>query len=186
MNKGNRIMLNALLKKPKTPAQRLVKGGAELAVLAGTAGAVFAADRLFKNSIEKQPDENFPRDLPGKAGESARFEKCHNDGFMMGRLRWLPKLVTVLPAVNIGAAVLEILILTAKGGDRIVRFGMSLVIGGGLSNLYDRLHYGYVIDYLNIKKGALHKIVLNLGDIAIFAGSLLAVAGTFFADRKKK
>lgn len=180
-------MLAVLTKKPQSKVQRAVRGFAEIGICAAIASAVFAADRLFKNSIEKQPDENFPHPLPGKAGESARFEKCHNPGFMMGTFRSLPQLVTILPAINIGIAVLDIMILTIQNGSRMVRFGMSLIIGGGLSNLYDRLHHGYVIDYLNIRKGPLSKIVMNIGDIAIFLGSfLVGMRGMFVREKKSK
>ena len=47
----------------------------------------------------------------------------------------------------------------------------ALITAGGLSNLYDRLKRGYVVDYFSIRCKYLEKVVFNLGDFFIFAGS---------------
>jgi signal peptidase II len=55
---------------------------------------------------------------------------------------------------------------------------LSLMIGGGLSNFYDRLvNDGRVVDFLTIGYGGLRTGVFNVADIAITAGVLL-----FFVD----
>ena len=53
---------------------------------------------------------------------------------------------------------------------------LTLVLAGGASNLYDRLKRGYVVDYFSIQWKKLKKVVFNLGDIFIFAGSALFAA----------
>lgn len=45
----------------------------------------------------------------------------------------------------------------------------TLIFAGALSNLFDRLSYGYVIDWLLL----VDRSVVNLADIAIFFGALL-------------
>ena len=54
-------------------------------------------------------------------------------------------------------------------------FGAGLVLGGGLSNLWERLRYGKVLDYLRFPAapGKLKKYVYNLADLALFLGALL-------------
>lgn len=47
---------------------------------------------------------------------------------------------------------------------------LSLILGGGLSNLIDRLLYDYVIDFMVIGAGALRTGVFNVADVAITAG----------------
>ncbi len=47
----------------------------------------------------------------------------------------------------------------------------SLVLGGALGNLYDRLRFGHVVDYLDFRVWP----VFNLADVAITAGAALAV-----------
>jgi signal peptidase II len=52
--------------------------------------------------------------------------------------------------------------------------GMSLILGGGFSNLLDRLaHSGEVTDFLVLGVGAIRTGVFNLADVAITAGTVL-------------
>ncbi|MCW1891922.1 MAG: signal peptidase II [Candidatus Uhrbacteria bacterium] len=55
----------------------------------------------------------------------------------------------------------------------------TCIISGALSNLYDRLHYGYVIDWLLL----LGRSVVNIADIAITIGIVIYL---FSQARKKK
>lgn len=53
---------------------------------------------------------------------------------------------------------------------------ISLILGGGTSNLIDRLVYeGAVIDYLNIGIGSLRTGIFNVADVAIIVGAGLLV-----------
>ncbi|MBS5063751.1 MAG: signal peptidase II, partial [Hungatella hathewayi] len=49
-----------------------------------------------------------------------------------------------------------------------------------LSNLYDRLKRGYVVDYFSIQAGFLKKVVLNLGDLFIMTGAVILTAKSLF------
>ena len=60
--------------------------------------------------------------------------------------------------------------------DPSEKIGACLVLGGGISNLYDRLKRGYVVDYFSIRFKKLKKIVFNLGDICIFLGAGILLA----------
>ena len=52
----------------------------------------------------------------------------------------------------------------------------ALVLGGGMSNLLDRLfNEGRVIDFMMIKVGAVHTAIFNLADVMILAGCLLLI-----------
>lgn len=55
--------------------------------------------------------------------------------------------------------------------------GAGLVLGGGISNLWERLRHGKVLDYLRFPAapGKLGKVVYNLADLALFLGALLLV-----------
>ncbi len=162
--------------KAKT-AVRLLKTAASLpfreeALLLTAGASVFAADRVLKDSVEQEPDKNFPRD----AGRLVRVEKVHNPGLPMGALKEHRELVYLLS----GSALSAVLAKALAGGKRqgfFARLGLALAAGGGFSNLYDRLKYGYVVDYLCIKKSPLDRIVMNIGDLAVFSGSLLALTG---------
>lgn len=62
--------------------------------------------------------------------------------------------------------------------------GAGLILGGGLSNLCERLLWGRVYDYIQLPKapGPLRRYVFNLADLAILAGGALCLAFTVCAD----
>lgn len=53
--------------------------------------------------------------------------------------------------------------------------GMGLVLGGGLSNFYERVRYGRVYDYVQFPKtpAPLRRYVFNLADFAILGGGIM-------------
>lgn len=55
---------------------------------------------------------------------------------------------------------------------------LALIIGGGISNLVDRLVHGYVVDFINV-----YSLRFNTADIAIVAGVLLISVSFFRQDR---
>lgn len=152
-----------------------------LYILAGT--AVFTADQLLKASIERQPDNTFPRDVQGTNG-MMRYEKCRNRGFMLGTFQEHGEAVKMIPAVCTALLSGRLWEMLFHGNGRHgEKLGLTLIVSGALSNLWDRLWRGYVVDYLSIKKGFLGKIVVNLGDLAIFAGAVcLALASLFRSE----
>lgn len=54
------------------------------------------------------------------------------------------------------------------------RLGAGLILGGGLSNVYERLRYGKVFDYVRFPKapGLLKRYAFNVADLAILGGIL--------------
>ena len=62
---------------------------------------------------------------------------------------------------------------------RRCRLGAGLILGGGLSNLWERLRHGRVYDYVRFPKapGKLKQYVFNLADFAIFLGAALVLLG---------
>jgi signal peptidase II len=47
---------------------------------------------------------------------------------------------------------------------------LALIVGGALGNVVDRLHLGYVVDFLDFHVGAWHWPAFNLADLAITVG----------------
>jgi len=60
--------------------------------------------------------------------------------------------------------------------NRLLQVALALVLGGALGNLYDRLAYGYVVDFLEFYVGSFHWPSFNIADSAISVGvALLAL-----------
>jgi signal peptidase II len=68
--------------------------------------------------------------------------------------------------------------------DRMALTGAGLLLGGALANVFDRLLYGHVLDFLNMSCcGINNPFVFNLADVFIFAG---AIGLVYFAPDPKK
>ena len=65
------------------------------------------------------------------------------------------------------------------------KIALTFAIGGALSNLYDRMVRGYVIDYFSIQWKKLTKVVFNLGDLFIFAGAVLLLISELIQSIKE-
>lgn len=58
-------------------------------------------------------------------------------------------------------------------GSRIMQICAGLLVGGALGNVFDRLVYGYVLDFLNMSCcGIINPFVFNLADVFIFVGAV--------------
>ena len=60
----------------------------------------------------------------------------------------------------------------------------SFVIGGAIGNLYDRILYGYVIDFIEIHYDSFYWPIFNIADIAISIGIILLLYSMFSNDNK--
>lgn len=147
----------------------------------GFSAALAALDLLIKARIENQEQDCFPRILPYTSGK-IKLHKYHNDGFPFGFMRERFQIVQMM-ALAMTSAVAGILVyLTARKDARIEKAGLALVLGGALSNLYDRLVRKYVVDYFSIEIGKLKQVIFNLGDIFIFLGSIVFWAAGLIRD----
>lgn len=53
--------------------------------------------------------------------------------------------------------------------------GLSLVLGGAVGNVLDRIRFGYVVDFLDVYYGAWHWPAFNIADSAITIGAVILV-----------
>lgn len=162
-----------------------VKGGTNMIFLGLTAG-LSGLDLFLKGRIEAQDASRFPRDLEGTNGK-IRLYQNHNEGFCFGRLEKYKELTRQLPLISTSASA-GMLVWTLTRQSRFLdRLGLSLITAGGLSNLYDRMKRGYVVDYFSVQAGWFKKVVLNVGDVCIFMGAaLLCISGLFGTGRRGK
>ena len=64
--------------------------------------------------------------------------------------------------------------------------GISLTIGGGLGNIYDRILYGSVTDFLYFDFVIFHTGIVNMADIFVTIGFFLILYGLYFNQKKSK
>lgn len=70
--------------------------------------------------------------------------------------------------------------------QRWLAVALTLVLGGALGNVIDRVYLGYVIDFLDFYYQQHHWPAFNLADSAIFVGALMLIIDTLRSDREDK
>ena len=83
-----------------------------------------------------------------------------------------------------GLAILIIMIISVwltrwKQHETLLAVALSLVLGGAIGNLIDRLAYGYVIDFLDVYYQTWHWPAFNVADSAITLGVILMLLESF-------
>ena len=93
-------------------------------------------------------------------------------------------LLQIIPAIVL--LVLLVLTLTKTEYPKIVMIGFSFVIGGGIGNVFDRIAYGSVTDFMYIDLGFFATEVFNMADVSIVIGALVVLTHTLFQKKKPK
>ena len=68
--------------------------------------------------------------------------------------------------------------------NMIIVIGLLLILGGAIGNLYDRISYGYVIDFIYFHIAEFYWPAFNVADSAISIGVLLFLYGSFRSYKK--
>ena len=142
--------------------------------------AVFAADRVTKALVESHVSEGaVVRVIPG----FFNIINTKNSGAVFGLFAdspvwWKTPLLIVISIALLAAVV--ILIVRSQNLHWGTTTGLSLILGGALSNLYDRIRYSMVEDFLDFYLRSYHWATFNLADSAIVVGTGLIVVQVLF------
>ena len=92
--------------------------------------------------------------------------------FLAGAGGWQRWFFTVL-AIAISVAL--VFMLRRPHRDRLVPLALSLVLGGALGNLWDRVTLGHVVDFVQLHAAGYYWPAFNVADSAISVGVVLLV-----------
>ncbi len=99
--------------------------------------------------------------------------RVHNTGaafsFMASEGGWQRWLFT---AIGLAAAGFITALMKANANQKLFGFALACILGGALGNVWDRLMYGYVIDFLDFYWQSWHFPAFNLADSAITLGAI--------------
>ncbi len=77
------------------------------------------------------------------------------------------------------STILTVWLYRLKEHQTLLAIALSLVLGGAIGNLIDRVAYGYVIDFLDVYYQTWHWPAFNIADSAICVGVFLMVLESF-------
>ena len=93
--------------------------------------------------------------------------------------------VYFLIAASIAAIIfLTIWFFKLKQRENLTIFALSLILGGAVGNLIDRVRFGEVIDFADFHVGQYHWPAFNVADSAITVGAGLIAITLFFLKRR--
>ena len=97
-----------------------------------------------------------------------------------GWQRWFFAALAIIISI-----VIAVWLSRLKSHETLLAVSLSLVLGGAIGNLIDRLAYGYVIDFLDVYVPSWHWPAFNVADSAITLGVVLMLLESFGVGKAK-
>ena len=128
---------------------------------------IFFIDRISKNYILKIAEQESSVDI--YINSYLNFYLIWNKGIAFGLFSFDQNLIYNFVTLIIVVISIVIIILVIKTNG-IERYSFTLVFGGAISNLYDRMYYKAVPDFIDFHIAEYHWFVFNMADIFITLG----------------
>jgi signal peptidase II len=143
-----------------------------LVAIVGTVGCDRGTKMLASSELADSGTHSF-------LGDSVRLVYAENAGAFLSLGAQWPEwarrgaLGTVVAAALVGIAFVA---WTHRSGGAMP-LGLCLILAGGGSNLFDRVAWGHVVDFMVLRAGPLQTGVFNVADVAITLGVALVIFG---------
>lgn len=114
----------------------------------------------------------------GQEGPFGPFYLIFNHGAMLGLFSDLPQTLRIVSLSTFGAIIVGIYFLLQyliPGNHKKLRIGLSVLVGGILGNVYDRIRYGAIIDFIKFNIGGWTSPVFNVADAVQWVGYFIIV-----------
>jgi signal peptidase II len=113
------------------------------------------------------------------------FSVFHNHGLILGSLTDLSPLLRLVCLSTLGMFIfsiyLIILYLLPKQ-TLLLKIGLTILVSGILGNVYDKIIWGYAVDFISFRFSNLQSPIFNLADVFQWIGFLL-ISFVLFIDR---
>jgi len=147
-------------------------GAGRLLVWLGIALAVIVLDQITKLWIL----ERFAHGDSLRINDFFNIVRAHNTGaafsFLAGASGWQRWFFV---GIGVAAAIFIIVLLHRHGHQRMFGWALSLILGGALGNVIDRLQHGYVVDFIQVHWARWYFPSFNVADSAITVGAVLLI-----------
>ena len=141
--------------------------------------AVMVADRLVKTAVSTNMD---PGDSIPVIDHIFHITYVQNTGAAFSMLQGHPLLLIIIPGIILCIGIVFVC-SQAKNYNRVFLVSVSLICGGGLGNLTDRIAQGYVTDMFDFRIFP----VFNVADICVCVGcGLLMLYMIIYANKDGK
>ena len=133
---------------------------------------IFSLDRISKFYVISLSEKNLSYDL--FQSKFLNISLIWNDGIAFGLFSFNEKVYYNLLTLIISLITLILIwyLIKSKGAEKL---GFSMIIGGSLGNIFDRLYYSSVPDFIDLHFYNFHWFIFNVADIFISLGVILLI-----------
>lgn len=147
--------------------QQQIRSHIDILISVITVIMVIVTDRITKNFFSKLLTEG--ETIP-VIKDIFHFTLVHNTGMAFGLFKDHGIVFIIIPVIAIALLVYNIYYYRENEYlSRSYIFAFSLIMGGAIGNLIDRIHIGHVIDFLDFRIWP----VFNIADSAITVGAVI-------------
>ena len=144
---------------------------------------IFFIDRISKIYIMNIAELNNKVDI--YISPYLNFYLIWNKGIAFGFLSFDGSFIYNLISTIIAIISLVVLILIIKS-EGLKRYSLIFVLGGAVANLFDRIYYSAVPDFIDFHIGDYHWFVFNVADIFITFGVICLILLEIMSKNKVK
>ena len=128
---------------------------------------IFFLDRISKIYVVNLDNLNFSTEI--YQSKFLNITLIWNEGIAFGLLSFNENNLYNMLSILIGIIILVIFYMIVKN-DNLTRFPLLMIFAGALGNLYDRIIYNAVPDFIDFHVGEFHWFIFNVADIVISLG----------------
>ena len=143
----------------------------------------FSLDRISKQYVIYLNNNNLNGEL--FSSSYLNISLVWNEGIAFGLLAFEESKIYNFLSVFI-ALIVIIIFYMALNSNGIKKYALLMIIGGALGNLYDRLFFSAVPDFIDFHIGNFHWFIFNVADIFISVGILIMILIEFIDNKKNK
>ena len=144
--------------------------------------SIFIIDRITKIYVVSVNGKNSYEDL--YSSKFLNINLIWNEGIAFGLFSFsqnnLYNLLTLI--ISIIIIVILKMIINSYG---IKKYGLMIIFGGALGNLFDRIFYKAVPDFIDFHIGEFHWFVFNVADIFITIGVIIMILYELILNNQK-
>jgi signal peptidase II len=144
---------------------------------------IFFLDRLSKLYVIYLHNKNLGGDL--FSSDYLNINLIWNEGIAFGLFAFEENKFYNFLTLFISLVIFVLIYMLVKSNG-VKRFALLIIIGGALGNLYDRIVYLAVPDFLDFHIGNFHWFTFNIADIFISVGVIFMILLEFIDNNKNK
>ena len=142
---------------------------------------IFTLDRLSKYFILELSNSVEEFNIP--VTSFLNFNLVWNNGIAFGLFSFNEQFYYNIITLVIIIITFVILFFAIKSVG-VEKIGFSMIFGGSLGNIFDRLYYTAVVDFIDFHINNIHWFIFNIADIFICLGVITLIIMEFFSRKK--